>query len=173
MVLKLVTADIASLMKPSEGAVAGTELLLDFVEFVDSGSAGSLGELLHRVLFKARRLVDAEAGSIFVMRGRGNNRYLEAGSLQNDAIDLTTERIVLRPTRQSIAGYVALTGRTLFIDDLYAINKEQSFAFNSDVDKHTGYLSRTMLAFPLVNASGSVVAVVQLINRKPAGSELP
>jgi len=169
MVLKLVTADIGSLRR-SPDSPAGTELLLDFMEFVDSGSAGSLRELLHRVLFKARRLVDAEAGSIFIMRGRGSNRYLEAGSLQNDALDLTTERIVLRPTRQSIAGYVALTGRTLFIDDLHAI-KDQSFTFNAAVDRRTGYFSQTMLAFPLVNAAGSVVAVVQLINRRPAGSE--
>src|SRR5438552_5090289 len=118
MVLKLVTADVAALAKSPEEAAASTDLLIDFMEFVDSGKAKSLADLLHRVLYKARRLTDAEAGSIFVMRGRGKNRYLEGGSLQNDTIDLATRPIVLRPTRQSIAGYVALTGRTLFIDDL-------------------------------------------------------
>ncbi|HZS85150.1 MAG TPA: HD domain-containing phosphohydrolase [Stellaceae bacterium] len=146
--------------------------LIDFLEFIDSVQPPPLGELLHRVLLKARRLTDAEAGSIFVLRGRGATRRLEAGSLQNDAIDLAQENIVLPLTPDSIGGYVALTGETLFIDDLYAIDG-RPFAFNRDVDAHLGYVSRTMLCFPLVDEHGAVVAVVQLINRRPPGSARP
>src|SRR5262249_45339675 len=66
----------------------------------------------------------------------------------------------------------ALTGETLFIDDLYAI-EGRPFTFNRDVDTRLGYESRTMLSFPLVNEHGTVVAVVQLINRRPPGSRAP
>jgi GAF domain-containing protein len=157
---------------PLRAGSGGGDPLVDFLEFIDSGAAQPLSDLLHRVLFKARRLTDAEAGSIFVVRGRGSNRYLESGSLQNDAIDLTEQRISLPLQRRSIGGYVALTGETLFIDDLYEI-RDRPFTFNRDVDRRLGYLSRTMLAFPLVNDRGSVVAVVQLINRRPPGGRKP
>lgn len=148
------------------------DLLIDFLEFIDIGGAPPLRELLHRVLLKARRLTDAEAGSIFVMRGRGSHRCLEAGSLQNDVIDVTAQRLVLPLAKTSIGGHVASTGETLFIDDLYDVHGHP-FTFNPDVDKRLDYVSRTMLAFPLVNDRGSVVAVVQLINRRPPGSDRP
>lgn len=146
--------------------------LIDFLEFIDSGGALPLRELLHRVLIKARQLTDAEAGSIFVVRRRGNRRFLEAGSLQNDVVELATDRLVLPLADSSIGGYVANSGETLFIDDLYDI-KDRSFTFNPAVDNRLGYVSRTMMAFPLVNDRGAVVAVVQLINRRPPGSDRP
>ncbi len=157
---------------PHRPNAAELDLLIDFLEFIDIGGALPLGELLHRVLIKARRLTDAEAGSIFVVRGSGSRRVLEAGSLQNDAIDLTTQRLVLPLSESSIGGHVAITGETVFLDDLYEI-KGRTFTFNAAVDKRLGYVSRTMLAFPLVNERGSVVAVVQLINRRPKGSDRP
>jgi HD-GYP domain-containing protein (c-di-GMP phosphodiesterase class II) len=148
------------------------DALIDFLEFIDIGGAPKLRELLHRVLIKARRLTDAEAGSIFVVRGRGNHRYLETGSMQNDAIDVTAQRLELPVSDASIGGHVARTGETLFIDDLYGI-KDRPFTFNAEVDRRFRYVSRTMLAFPLVSERGSIVAVVQLINRRPPGSDRP
>jgi HD-GYP domain-containing protein (c-di-GMP phosphodiesterase class II) len=148
---------------------ADLDLLVDFLEFIDSVGGSPLSQLLDRVLIKARRLTDAEAGSIFVVRGRGKHRHLESGSLQNDAIDLRAQHLKLPLTPTSIVGHVAITGETLFIDDLYDI-KGHSFVFNADVDRQLNYRSRTMMAFPLVNDRGAVVAVVQLINRRPAGS---
>jgi HD-GYP domain-containing protein (c-di-GMP phosphodiesterase class II) len=148
-------------------------LLVDFLEFIDIGSGSlPLAELLQRVLLKARHLTDAEAGTIFLLRGRGGRRYLEAGSMQNDAIDLPAEKLVLPVQRKSIAGFVAMTGETLFIDDLHDA-ASHDFSFNPAVDAKLGYVSRTMLAFPLVNGRGGVVAVVQLINRRPSGSTRP
>jgi HD-GYP domain-containing protein (c-di-GMP phosphodiesterase class II) len=148
---------------------AELDLLVDFLEFIEGASGAPLIDLLDRVLLKARRLTDAEAGSIFVVRGRGKHRHLEAGPMQNDAVDLTAQRINLPITDTSIVGYVALSGETLFIDDLSDI-KGHPFVFNATVGRQLNYISRTMLAFPLVNERGTVVAVVQLINRRPPGS---
>src|SRR5215472_4438493 len=133
---------IKSAAPPADGAELG--LLVDFLEFIDHGRGLPLRELLRRALLKARHITDAEAGSIFFMRGRGAQRRLEAGDLQNDVFDLEKQRIVLPLTTHSIAGYVALTSDTLFIDDLYAI-EGRPFTFNRDVDTHLGYQSRTML----------------------------
>ena len=164
------TARAAAPGRRPEGAEL--ELLIDFLEFIDGGGGLALSDLLDRVLLKARRLTDAEAGSIFVVRGRGKNRYLESGSLQNDAVDLTAQQLRLPLGASSIVGHVASTGETLFIDELTDV-RAHGFVFNANVGKQLKYVSRTMLAFPLVNDRGVVVAVVQLINRRPAGSREP
>jgi HD-GYP domain-containing protein (c-di-GMP phosphodiesterase class II) len=149
------------------------DVLLDFLEFVDQGTTYPLETLLERVLLKARQVTHAEAGTIFIVRKSGTKRGLEPGSVQNDVIAVPRQRLTLPLTRNSIAGYVALTGETLFIDDLYAISKSRPYVFRQESDEATGYRSRTMLAFPLTNDRGEVVAVVQLINRRPPGSRTP
>src|SRR5205823_1906448 len=125
-----------------------------------------------RVLIKARRLTDAEAGAIFLVRGRGNRRSLESGSLQNDASLGVPPQISLPIAGTSIAAHVARTGERLFLDDLGNI-RDRPFAFHAVLDQRLGYVSRTMLAFPLVNDRGAAVAVVQLVNRRLPGSDGP
>src|SRR5262249_24457388 len=144
------------------------EPILDFLEFIDVGRDQPLKTLLHHILLKARQLTEAEAGTIFILRASGGRRYLEPGSLQNDAIKPSPKKFVLPISKESIAGYVAATGETLFIDDLYAIPPGAPYTFRQETDQAIGYRSRTMLAFPLTNGKGEVVAVVQLINRRPA-----
>jgi HD-GYP domain-containing protein (c-di-GMP phosphodiesterase class II) len=148
-------------------------VLVDFLEFIDQGRTDPLETLLERVLLKARQITHAEAGTIFILRRERSKRLLEPGSVQNDAIPISRQRLLLPVSKRSIAGYVAATGETLFIDDLYAIPKRLPYKFRSESDAATGYLSKTMLAFPLTNDEGEVVAVVQLINRRPPGSRRP
>jgi HD-GYP domain-containing protein (c-di-GMP phosphodiesterase class II) len=148
-------------------------VLVDFLEFIDRGRTYSLERLLERVLLKARQVTHAEAGTIFIVRRDGARRHLEPGSVQNDAVRIARRKLLLPVTRRSIAGYVAATGETLFLDDLYAIPKQRPYRFHHESDAATGYLSKTMLAFPLRNDEGAVVAVVQLINRRPPGSKRP
>jgi len=142
--------------------------LLDFLEFIEVSKPQPLGELLSRVLLKSRRLTGAEAGTIFVLRGRGRQRRLEAADAQNDVISLASVPIVLPLSETSIAGFVAVTGETVFIDDLYAIPKEKPFSFDPSFDRRLGYRSQSMLAFPLLNHERKVIGVVQLINRRDA-----
>jgi putative ABC transport system ATP-binding protein len=60
-----------------------------------------------------------------------------------------------------IAGRVALTGETLNIPDAYA-----SPYFNPELDKETGYRTRTILCMPIYNRRKQVFAVAQLLNKK-------
>lgn len=148
-------------------------LLVDFLEFIDQGRTYPLETLLKRVLLKARQITHAEAGTIFIVRRKGSKRVLEPGSVQNDVIRIASQPLLLPVSKGSIAGYVAATGETLFIDDLYAIPKSRPYKFRKESDAATGYISKTMLAFPLTNDDGEVVAVVQLINRRPPGGKRP
>jgi HD-GYP domain-containing protein (c-di-GMP phosphodiesterase class II) len=168
-----VRTDGAARQRSSAAVVAvptALDPVLDFLEFIDVGRDQPLHTLLHHILLKARQLTEAEAGTIFILRGRGGRRYLEPGSLQNEAIRLSPNKFVLPISKESIAGYVAVTGETLFIDDLYAIPPDAPYIFRQETDQAIGYRSRTMLAFPLTNGKGEIVAAVQLINRRPPGS---
>ena len=73
------------------------------------------------------------------------------------------EEIELRsiPIGTGIAGAAARTGETIRIDDAYADPR-----FNPDIDKKTGFRTRSILCLPIRDQEGNVFAVTQLLNRK-------
>jgi len=139
-------------------------LIQEFLEFIDAAPGRSLAGLSARVLLKCRQLTEAEAGSIFILRGRGAHRRLEATSLQNDAIRARSALFVIPIDPNSIAGHVAATGETVFIDDVEAIDPTLPYRFNRGFDERTGYRTRSILCFPLTTLAGKIIGIVQLIN---------
>lgn len=67
------------------------------------------------------------------------------------------------PMGRGIAGHVAQTGETVNIRDAHLDDR-----FNPEVDKRTGYRTRSLLCMPLVDADGNIIGVVQAINKNPA-----
>ena len=88
---------------------------------------------------------------------------------------LTTFRdLKLAVTPHSIAGYVALTHKTINIADVYddAELKKLSpeLRFQQGVDQRTGYRTREMLVAPLIAVqSKELLGVVQFINNREGG----
>jgi HD-GYP domain-containing protein (c-di-GMP phosphodiesterase class II) len=142
------------------------EALKEFLEFIESSKQPPIGEVLRRVLLKSRQLTGAEAGTVFVIRGRGRNRRLEAANTQNDVIKVRPADFVVRLSKRSIAGFTAVTGETVFVNDLYEIPSGLPYGFDRSFDEAYGYRSRSMLSFPLLNYDRKVIGVVQLINRR-------
>jgi hypothetical protein len=138
--------------------------LLDFLEFLDLPPRAHVDALLDRVLTKSRQLTGAEAGSIYIVRRRGSHRELETVRIQNDRIKIRQVRG--RVDANSIAGYVALTGKVVRVADVHRIPARAPYRFRGAVDKRLGYRTQSMLAFPLRTGHGDVVGVVQLINRR-------
>ncbi len=149
------------------------EVLREFLEFIESSRPQPVEELLRRVLLKSRELTGAEAGTVFLARGAAARRRLEAASVQNDVIALETSDFVVPVSRSSIAGFTAITGDTVFVDDLYAIGGDVPYSFDPSFDRACGYHSRSMLSFPLLNYARRVIGVVQLINRRVDGAADP
>jgi HD-GYP domain-containing protein (c-di-GMP phosphodiesterase class II) len=141
------------------------DVLREFLEFIEYSKPQPVADLLRRVLLKSRRLTDAEAGSVFIARGRGEKRRLEAADTQNDRIELQPANFVVPLNKESIAGYTAATGETVFVADLYNIPVSLPFKFDPSFDREHGFRSRSMLSFPLLNHDRNVIGVVQLINR--------
>lgn len=154
-----------------------------------------INDLLAQVLIDARSITDADAGSVYLIEqgkpvrssrriaGRVEKRtqavavkritaktdklMLRFAAAENDSVDIPFMEILFPANMHSIAGYSALTGEVVAIDDVYDIPKDAQYDFNKEVidDKH-GYRTCSMLTLPLKNTNGEVVGIVQLINKK-------
>ncbi|WP_282183296.1 HD domain-containing phosphohydrolase [Azospirillum sp. TSH100] len=142
-------------------------LVGQFLEFIESAPNQSLRSLSDRVLRKCRELTGAEAGTIFMLRGQGRHRHLDAVSAQNDVIRAKPTLFSVPVSQTSIVGYVAATGETLLLEDAYAIPADRPYSFNPAFDQRTGFRTRSIMAFALKGFRDRPIGVVQLINRRP------
>jgi HD-GYP domain-containing protein (c-di-GMP phosphodiesterase class II) len=125
---------------------------------------------LHELIVRnARELTRADGGSLFLLEkedgGADKLRFAVAQTGPNDAG--THLGAVLPLTRGSVAGYVALSGEVVRIDDAYEIPEAAEYRFNQSFDKQNGYRSKSMLAVPMRDHENAIVGVIMLINRKP------
>jgi GAF domain-containing protein len=87
----------------------------------------------------------------------------------------TSQDLVLPIDESSVAGYAALSERTLRIADVYDTKELQKYSaelkFNQEVDRLTGYRTKQMLVAPIFNpATHDVIGVVQLLNNRNDGA---
>jgi HD-GYP domain-containing protein (c-di-GMP phosphodiesterase class II) len=123
--------------------------------------------LLDSVLFHARQLTHADAGSIYLIE----NGSLVFSYIHNDTLfgapgsnKYIYSSQALEIDNRSLAGYVALTGKPLVIGDVYHIPEGMPFRFNEAFDKLSGYHTHSILAVPLITSQGKTVGVMQIIN---------
>lgn len=127
--------------------------------------------LLTMILGKARELSRADAGSLYLLDTVGGRQVLRWKLAQNDSIDVEAfEEKILPITRKSLAGYVAMTGETLVIDDAYNLPSDAEYEINRSFDEKNGYLTKSLLVFPMTNHVGEIIGVLQLINRRRPGA---
>ena len=71
---------------------------------------------------------------------------------------------------QSVAGYAAMHKKLLNIKDVYDAQELAAYSpqlrFLQEVDKRTGYRTKQMLVAPILDTSGDLVGVIQVINNK-------
>ena len=126
--------------------------------------------LLTMILSKARELSRADAGSLYLLEEVGGKKVLRWKLAQNDSIDVEAfEERLLPITRKSLAGYVAMNGEVLVIDDAYHLPEGVEYEINRSFDEKNGYLTKSLLVFPMTNHAGETIGVLQLINRRKAG----
>jgi HD-GYP domain-containing protein (c-di-GMP phosphodiesterase class II) len=136
-----------------------------------------LGALLTSILRQARRLAHADAGSLYLVQHDAERRpqALRFTLAQNHTLpDLPFHAATVPLDATSLAGAVATSGRTLVLDDVYALPGDVPYRFNRAFDEAVGYRTRSVLVLPLVTPRDEVVGVLQLINRKrDADARLP
>ncbi len=113
-----------------------------------------LDELLKIILEIALEITNADRGTVYLVDELAGELWSKV--LQGDEI-----REIRLPIGKGIAGYVAQTGETINLIDAY-----QDPRFNPEVDRKTGYRTKTMLCHPIKDKSNKIVGVFQLINKK-------
>jgi HD-GYP domain-containing protein (c-di-GMP phosphodiesterase class II) len=98
-------------------------------------------------------LLKADRGSVFLI----DEEKKELFSVVAMGVEFREIRF---PTDRGLSGFVARTGRKLNIKDAYEDSR-----FNPEVDRKTGYRTKTVLAVPMTDPQGHRFGVVQVINK--------
>lgn len=120
----------------------------------DIANTQDIDILLEKILTSARALVHADAGTIYIRQGA----YLLFSHSQNNTLQsrLPYEQKLIYKTckvsidRHSISGYVASTGQTVNIANVYHLHPDKvPYAFDRSYDEKTHYRTQSMLTIPL------------------------
>jgi HD-GYP domain-containing protein (c-di-GMP phosphodiesterase class II) len=140
--------------------------------------------LLERILLEARKVVRADAGSIYVKdRVRENAKDVEKLVIkyaQNDTVQKTLpegQKMIYSVfsvpiSEKSVSGYCALTGKLINVPNMYQIPETAPYSFNSSYDQISGYKTISTLTIPLITADSRLLGVIQVINSKDSGGNV-
>jgi len=102
--------------------------------------------------------------------GRARLRFMLA---QNDSMPVALEESFVPVDATSVVGRAVLDNQLINIPDLYRLHEPGrnpwGVQHNRKFDEQLGYQARSMLTVPLTSVRGTVIGVIQLINRKPDG----
>jgi response regulator RpfG family c-di-GMP phosphodiesterase len=124
--------------------------------------------LMEHILTEARRVVNADAGSIYI-RDKAQLRftYTQNATLQKrltQGTKLIYNTFTIPADKSSIAGYSAVTGQALNIRDVYSFEREVPYRFDHRFDETAGYKTHSVLTVPLKTVREDVIGVLQVIN---------
>ncbi|XP_071004601.1 dual 3',5'-cyclic-AMP and -GMP phosphodiesterase 11A [Oncorhynchus clarkii lewisi] len=142
-----------------------------FLELVkDISNDLDLTSLSYKILVFVCIMVDADRCSLFLVEGSANKKTLvskffdvHAGITVLPSMSNSDE--VQVPWGKGIIGYVAEHGETVNIPDAY-----QDRRFSDEIDKLSGYKTKSLLCMPIHNSDGEIIGVAQAINKSPGGS---
>jgi sigma-B regulation protein RsbU (phosphoserine phosphatase) len=112
-------------------------------------------ELIAAILDVARRVMSAEAASLFLTDAGGNLELMI--SRASGGNEMPEARIVV-PRGHGIAGWVLENRKSALVVDAYADPR-----FYKEVDKKTGFRTRSILCIPLLH-SQKEIGVLQVLN---------
>jgi HD-GYP domain-containing protein (c-di-GMP phosphodiesterase class II) len=142
--------------------------------------------LLERILTEARRVVHADAGSIYVKEAEKEDgvdieklvvKYAQNNTLQRElppGKKLNYSVFSVAINEKTISGYCAMTKELVNVPDVYHISPDAPYSYSTSYDRISGYKTTSTLAIPLKTAEGRLLGVIQMINSKDKeGNSIP
>lgn len=124
-------------------------------------------KLLRTILYLSKKITGSDAGSIFLIEEDPyGKKYLRFRYSHTFSMDLAYEEFTMPLDKNSIAGYVAVTGKVLNIPDAYLLGVDSPVGFNKKYDLSSGYRTKSMLVLPMRGNQDRIIGVIQLINSK-------
>ncbi|OJF76925.1 MAG: hypothetical protein BKP49_04985 [Treponema sp. CETP13] len=124
--------------------------------------------LMERLLTEARKIANADAGSIYeVNADRIRIKYSQNDTQQKKLAlgkKLPYQSFSFPLSENSMAGYSILNNEVINVSNAYELGEDLPFEFNSNPDKKSGYKTTSMLTIPLVTDEGEKLGVFQVIN---------
>ncbi len=114
----------------------------------------NLDTLISKVMNAATELLDAERSTLFLYDEETNELWSRfAEGLETKEIRFSAE--------SGIAGSVLTTGKVENISDPYSDSR-----FNQDIDRQTGFRTRSILCVPILHKRGTRIGVAQILNKR-------
>ncbi|KAK1930879.1 Dual 3' [Phytophthora citrophthora] len=105
--------------------------------------------LMFTISTRVQRFVNSDRCTLYIVDRAKNELWTLQGEVN-----------IRVPLNQGIAGAVVIENEAINLANAYDDPR-----FNKDFDQKLGYQTRSVLAMPLRNGSGEIIAVVQLINK--------
>jgi phosphoserine phosphatase RsbU/P len=122
------------------------------------GASADLNEILSLIIDALRDVLDAERATVFE-HDAGAPQLLTTVA---HGVKRETIRIPLGDGRSvGLAGECARTRRIIRVDDAYADER-----FNPEIDRRTGFRTRSILTIPLLDHEHELVGVAQVLNKR-------
>jgi adenylate cyclase len=133
-----------------------------FLHMIDLSNTDAFESMLEQVIeaftVKVGEILKADRATLFLVDAERGELWSKVA--QSDAEKPLDIRI---PMTAGIAGKVATTGRSLNVPDAY-----DEPLFNREVDRRTGYRTRSILCVPILDSRNQTFAVAQLLNKAGA-----
>lgn len=136
---------------PKDRRIQKLESILDVAKAL--ATQRDLSILLEHIVEHARKVVEADRGTIFLLDKDKNELWSKVAQGSGE---------IRFPADKGIAGHVAQTKVPLNIPDAYADPR-----FNQAFDKASGYRTRNMLTVPMLSTKEEVVGILQVLNKDP------
>lgn len=116
-----------------------------------------LNNLLEIIAEETKKALGADRCTVFLLDKDTNELWSKV------ALGMGSQEIRF-PAHMGLAGHVAMTGETINIKDAYNDDR-----FNKEIDKKTGYTTKTILCMPMRNLSHEIIGVFQVLNKLKDG----
>lgn len=126
------------------------QLIIDAAEKVNSNI--KIDEVLRAIVEAATSLTSADRGTLYILdydKGELWSKVLRGEDIEEIRLKIG----------QGLAGCVAKTGEIINLTDVHEDER-----FDSDIDKMSGYTTKSMICFPIKNREGLIIGVIQLLN---------
>jgi adenylate cyclase len=129
-----------------------TEMLIRLSQRV--ATIDNLDDLLATLVELTANETNAERGTLFLNDAASNELYSRAAQG-------TFNREIRLLNNTGVAGAVFQSGKGLIIHDPY-----QDERFNDEIDRKTGFITKSILCAPIKTARGEIIGVVQTLNKR-------
>jgi len=137
--------------KPLRGAALKESILLDVMRSL--ATERNFDTLLHKIMHKTSEVMEADRATLFLVDKE--KQHIWSKVIQGEEVNEIRVQL-----GAGIAGLVAQTGETVNIPDAYKDSR-----FNQEVDRRTGYRTRTILCMPVKDIEGDILGAIQVLNK--------